>query len=90
MTRGVDFVLQEPFDPVRRYIRAPRAGERWPYGEDRVPGKLVTRIAVEVVNGADGEAFRMQLFNGVFFVDLNRASGFSEWLRSTISDIKIV
>lgn len=69
--RGLEAVLDAQFDDVRRYVRAPRRKERWPFIEiceqlERfVPGVSVQGLELE---GRD--VVRLQIFNTCFYVDL--------------------
>lgn len=89
LTEGVAYVLNERFDPVRRYVRAPKSGQRWAYGETRISGKLLAQIGMKRLDGAPGEGVSIQLFNAAFFVDLLNAAEFPEWLRGTVPGVTI-
>ena len=85
LTVSPEFVLQSRFDEVRRYIRFPRKGETWPYGEIQRSRKLLQRIDFERVADAPGEVIAIGLFHWIFFVDLLGRQQFVEWLPRAVS-----
>jgi hypothetical protein len=89
LIQGPSFVLQEKFDRVRRYVRSPRPGERWVYGEVRTSNKLLSQIGMRQIAGAPGEIIAIQLFSTAFIVDLLNGTEFGSWLRSAVPGVLI-
>ena len=88
LVHGSDYVLQEKFNPVRSYIRKPKSGEKWPYGETTISDKLIKRISIDFVDGESISIIQIQLFNAIFFIDLFHSANFPEWLKANNVTLK--
>lgn len=85
-------VLQECFDPVRKYIRSPRRGEAWPYAQVIVNKKTMKRSELEgrisfgITPDAPGLCVRLSIFVNDFYVDLLATGNLHEWARANLPD----
>ena len=52
LTEGPEFMLQDEFDLVRRYVRFPKRREQWPYGEIQSSHKLLRQIRMNRLQGS--------------------------------------
>jgi len=84
-------VLQECFDPVRKYIRSPRRGEAWPYAQVIVKrttkrSELENRLLFSMMPDAPGMYVRLSIFVDDFYVDLLATGKLHEWARANLPD----
>lgn len=74
LRRGIDTAFDAHYDRVRRYIREPGKGERWPFLQVIGPHtavKLVPEVRPVECEGAD--LVKIELFNVIWWVDLQNS-----------------
>jgi hypothetical protein len=71
INEGLETVLREEFDPVRKYVRAPKKNERWPFVEITEQfSKFVPGVDAKRLSFDRGLLIRLRIFNTTYFIDL--------------------
>lgn len=78
--RGPSFVLRGEFDPVRKYIRAPKRREVWPVLFSKPSNKANPTLQLTLLETAPGTSVVLQLFHLFFAVDLIGSGNLQGWL----------
>jgi len=74
-------LLGSAYDPVRKYVRAPKKKERWPYCHAIWKPQPVDLVHLSVLKAPTPQV-AIWLFNHLFAVDLFRTAEFREQLIS--------
>jgi hypothetical protein len=81
------FARRAHFDPVRRYVRAPRKQEAWPFVAVTEPfDSFRNAVQGRRVAEGPGETVCLRIFNHDFYVDLLNRGRLLPWAELTFGD----
>lgn len=85
--RGVGFVHESRFDPVRHYIRFAAPNESWPYAQTMYPDDAMNRtLRLTIMDSAPGLVVRFISYLDEFFVDLLNTGLLHSWAAETLPE----
>jgi hypothetical protein len=79
---GAERALEAAFDPVRRYVRSPHKGERWPYAQYlNIENGLARDVTLVLEREADAEFVGIVIAKSIIFgVDLLNTGRLEAWM----------
>ena len=84
---GATHALGSQFDSVRRYVRAPKKGEYWPYAAYCVSLDPIRQLVkLEKIVDAPGAVVCLHVFQMDFYVDLLKTGELEEWARQSLPE----
>jgi hypothetical protein len=94
LNRGIETAFESRYDQVRKYIRAPRLRERWPFLQVIGPSEMVKLVPEVFPVGpagkeGDGDFVRFEQFNFSWIVDLANTGLLKREGVRVSSDLKI-
>lgn len=85
--KGLDYVLDSKFDPVRQYVRQAQPGQAWTYAQVMYPDDRPNKtLRLTLLDNAPGCVVRFISFLDEFYVDLLNTGHLHAWARTNLPE----
>ena len=87
---GIDEVLKQKYDAVRKYIRYASYNEKWHYAQVGFPDNEVrTNLSISLVEDAPELVVRFVSYIDDFYMDVFQTDSFKAWVKDTLPNALI-